>query len=199
MSEAKALHELPSTYTPLDYLENVNSAYISLNVTTDFGQVFEAEIYPTSTSDQAVLGGRTGWGNGAVLWYNNGKIVWSVARTDAADNNCPINAKYYVKGTLPEQNNSPFTLQVNNNTVTRTFNSQNVFAGQNLLPFRAANDTRYFTGRLYWYKVTKNDEVQIWLIPCISDSNEYGMWDKVEGKFYGSSNSAVFTGQTLTT
>lgn len=53
----------------------------------------------------------------------------------------------------------------------------------------------YFTGRLYYCKISENDVMkQYWLPAKRKSDNMIGMYDIVRNTFYGSANSVTFSG-----
>lgn len=55
----------------------------------------------------------------------------------------------------------------------------------------------YSSARVYWFKIFNNGTLVRDFIPCKNESGAVGLWDDVEGKFYGNSGTGTFTAGNL--
>ena len=209
VGNTQTFHELPSGYTALEYLENPNGACIDTGITiadVDFIDITFAIVERTAKNESRIFGG-TNWtaiggyhslmlnetkGNGRVILYNN---VTPIKRYFPTETGTPTNIifelepvsayKAYQDGVLAFPNLN-FT-----NTIILFYGSGITNGGLSV-----ANVQKYgWAGRMYDFKIGEHGTLSRWFVPCINTDGEFGMWEKVNGEFYGSENEAVFTGQ----
>ena len=174
-----------------EYIIN-NKGYIDTGILYDNSKI-EMNLTPSAIGGSlAFWGSRLGNGSdsftlfcqGNDIYYQNGKLTYA-AHQDlliANQNTTIVAYDGYIKV---------------NDTVL-TFTKQNFTTGVNIFLFTSApNDYRRIAGKIYYCKIWNSDTLVRDFIPAYrTDTKEYVMFDKVEGKFYPSFDKGYpFTGK----
>ena len=187
IDEEASPSRLPQGYTEVEYIENTSTAYINTEVllydsTTNsyniqckcyfqpYGNDFEYLFGTERTSSPYV---------GVIFRYYQRNIQYaeypenvSWTHIDNGDGTSGITAS--CSSTTATNGNNPLTL----------------FCG-----LWSTGPWRNGRGKIYSFKVTKNDTLVRDLVPCKRDSdNKYGMYDIVNDVFYLSPNNVDFSG-----
>lgn len=189
--EAQPVSPLPDGYVQLEYIESTRTQYIDtgFNVTantqidmsgyvesysTNFA-LFGARSAASSTNDTANL----------LLFMANGTI-----RSDYYGNS--ISATATISGTFDIHRTKNVTT-VNSYTLTNAESTS--FSGLPLFLFAAnTNGSASLFGsfRLYSCQIYDNETIVRDFIPCIDPSGEVGLYDTVDGLFYGNEGTGAF-------
>ena len=198
---------LPVGYTQLDWIQSSGTQWINTGYSPNANTKIEASFntctrrawgvyFGCSTADEPRDGVQVRWygGNDRLNgWFGNPNF-----QTEGV-----INMTQNQDVTVTLERGS-FTL----NGTTSTLTSQNVpdanplylFAGYCLHPqgsaaetFDAANHVyRPQAMRLYSFKVSEEGVMKRDFVPCCSATGEVGLWDRVEGRFYGNQGTGTF-------
>lgn len=193
---------LPDGYTPLNYIENaVKATYYKdiraaiqpgVDANGDFGFSirFHTDVVGTSTG-QTIIGA-----------YDSGRIRLTVSlyKIDAVFSTgyVSISGTRYSPNFVVGDNTivlRDHTLTVNGNTIATNVAEIQGLTRMPRLFMSNGGDNNPFNGKMYEAKIYKDGEIVRDMRPCINADNEYGMYDIVNGAFYGSINSYKFTGQ----
>lgn len=193
--------ELPTGYTLVEYIENVSSAYINtgVNAADDIGIHIEYEDnYTYGSSSNYVVGARasssstiligisgSSSGNTSNISYNGSSVNLGVTRSkgkkyvvDLQADSTGLDYRYVIDGSEAKTGRLTKTLSATSTPICLFgFNSSNI-----------KKNTRI--SRCY---ITDGGDVVRYFLPCKNASNVVGLYDCVNGVFYGSSNSYTFT------
>lgn len=195
---------LPEGYTKLEYLWNTDRAYIDTGYSAPDGFIAELGFAYT---DFGTSGGRyiIGAHNTASPYERSG-IGANVGSTSyfamGVGDDSPstgvvakLNRRYNLKLSTVKGNSY---LDVDGVRVWQSTNSQSRSARTLLLFYNhyslnsGSNGTM---GKLWPVKIySPTGKLVRNFVPCMNPNGEYGMWDKVEGKFYGNCGTGAFTG-----
>lgn len=208
-------------YIPCEYIENVSTAYINTGVNVKTSKYFDIDISVTTLDRNNYIIGQRAKNNvidsssnvmTGILVNTSNNFETGVARTDVKYTNytVEINKRYRLTGDYKN-----VTVKYNGideetqETVEQSFKITN--AGVYTTNFNrilflfninqpTLNESNAFRGRMYGCKIY-NDNGTVLLrdyIPMYKIStDEYGMFDQLNQKFYGSGNSSKFTGSLL--
>lgn len=199
--------KIPEQYKPVEYLENNSTAYI------DTGHIPTSAT--TVNADVLITGGcnsSTDW-----LWRpfigtqvdTDHRYMVGIYKNETGG----IDFDYFtdVKGCSDLEHNYinervNFKTQIQNNTIYVLANDTELCA-RTVLPapafkhgialFTGADDNlhRHAYGRFYFYQAYESDELVQNMIPVYDTvSEQYGMYDTVNDKFFTSANDDKFTG-----
>lgn len=201
MMESK--HDLPNGYTALSYLELVNKAgwnstahaYIDTGIVPNpenFG--FEVKFYaptiPTNGGQEPISCNGNDF-NLIVSTYKTTVTSTGYITLKSGSNN--YKEPHFIKG----DNHVMYKdgVLISNGYLLSPINIGGN-AGVSIHLFtRASDKINSFQGRTYYVKIWNNGKIVRDFVPCISPSNEYGMYDLVSRRFFGSNNSYKFTGK----
>lgn len=197
---------IPTSYTPVEYIESSGTQYI------------DTGIYPYQTQTEVKFGGTslsaTGVGDIAGCWNsdNNRYYVcayvgstsptkfWSVDRSNTAITLLsPADTSAHTV-IYNDSNNKVFFDGVEKGTVSDLTTQ---VANQILLFARMGGNgaENYYTGRIYYAKIyDKSTNVLVRnYIPVLDYNNVACLYDQVEGKFYYNQGTGTFTAGTAST
>jgi len=189
-------------FLTLNYIQNTSTAYINTTYVPNINTKVEAQFMQTAlTYTYPTLFGTRNLNTGTQRFYqhinsnktNNGLCYGAISETTIGLRECCyintihtlIQCKDYVELDGVKHN-------INNITTINPTNQLHLFVLRDKSGI--ATDT-YFTGRLYYCKISENGVLKQHWIPAkrLSD-NIIGMYDQVRKTFYASANSTKFTG-----
>ena len=190
---------LPAGFTALDYIESTGSQYIDTGFkhNQDTRVVMDAQL--TSVSSNAWLfEGRNGTGSASslasksVFFYYSSTSLWT---TDYGGSGDRLNFSGIGSTDRLSIDYDKNICTINGQTVTHTattFQSNyNLFL---LADNRAGSASGPASAKLYSCQIYDNGTLIRDFAPCINASGEIGLYDKVNGAFYGNAGSGEFTG-----
>lgn len=187
----KQVYELPPGYTRYEYIESSGNQYINTLfklASTDFVMT---KFKCASASGVGGIYGIYKTGESSALYANGTYYGYDASNVKvntgvSVDTNWHETIHAFGYGVLVIDNEytpfSPFTFTNTNDCplFARTYNDAVGY---------------YFKGDIAYFKVYRNDldTLVMDLVPCKSPNNEVGMYDTVNGSFYGNSGTGVFT------
>lgn len=177
--------KLPAGYRQVDYIESVGGQYVDTEFVPTANTRIECEFSRMNTTAQYsgvyISGSYLAFGGGTniELYYGNKYVsaAFPTGRTtiviDGVSKTASVNGTSYTFS-------SP--------TYTAGTNSLIIFA----LKRSATNIADYCYMRLYGYRVYDNGVLVRDYIPCKTTDNVGGLYDLVEGKFYGNAGTGAF-------
>ena len=190
-----------------EYIENTSNAYIDTGYATPDNN-FKMEVKYTITEftnwEQKIAGtgnNETSLTCGRCL--NSRNTEWELGTNYTFDQIKSVNGDVYISKldipslTMTVSKVSDGTSQTKSFTTrdisSTTMSDWYLFRGENLYPFPGK-------GKIYYVKMWHSDVLVRNFIPYINQSsNEVGLFDLVEHKFYGSANSSKFVAGPTTT
>ena len=175
---------LPSGYTKLEYITS-NGAYINANIKTSLPLVYETDVMWSSFGSRGLFGANGGnfFGvnkNGQASQTNTGVQAiegqWYKVRQEAEETGSGRRNYLYIDGT-----------QIGTHNPSYTQNNISIFA--------SSGSVIASTASCKYFKIWLEGVLVRHFIPCIDPNNVVGMYDLVNGVFYGSANSTNFSGQ----
>ena len=187
LGEISGDSRLPQGYTEVEYIENTSSAYINTEVllydsTTNSYNIQCKCYFQPYGNDFEYLFGTEGTSSpyaGVTFRYYQSKIQY---------NSSPSNVSWtHINN---GDGTSGITASCSSTTATNGNNPLTLFCG-----LWSTGPWRNGRGKIYSFKVTKNDTLVRDLVPCKRDSDDkYGMYDLVTNTFYLSPNNVDFSG-----
>ena len=189
-------------FVRVEYIENTSKAYINTLYKLNHNSKIEAQFSVSEFSDvnsQYLFGARTS--NTINKFYimfpnNSQRMQWHYRAADVQSN---IDIQLDEKWTI---SNNQGTLTYSNGTDTYTLSnvSASFSTAYNCVIFcmngRGSIPTvNCFKGRIYYFKIYQGNELVRDYIPVYKKSTkQYGLWDRVERRFYTSPNGTKFIG-----
>ena len=180
---------LPPGYKRLEYIRATGTQYINTGLKLASTDYIMARFKNTSSEGAGALYGifksgesSTFYANGTYYCYNSSNTKVNTGISVDTNWHNVIHAFNHGVLIIDETYTSftPFTFTNTNNCplFARTYN--------NAIGY-------YFSGEVAYWQVYRNDTLYMDLVPCIDPNNEVGMYDMVNGSFYGNSGSGSFT------
>lgn len=185
---------LPSGYTELEYIESSGTQYIKTgfkpNNNTRLVMDEQITAHPASTS-QYLFGARTD-----SYTVNFGLLLKSLFRSDYGESKVDSMYKTPLKRLTVDKNKNVCTL-TDEIVTSEMKNAVSTFQSNYELYLFASNDggTADYNAkmRLYSCQIYDNGTLVRDFVPCRNSSNEIGLYDFVNGRFYGNAGNGVFT------
>lgn len=187
---------LPRGYTLLEYIVSTGTQYIDTGFKPNQDTTVIADVSLASTGTQTIFGARTSssaktfsliWMNSGYyrMHYNNGYTNFTAGLSDPT-----------VRHTIRYEKNE---LTIGDASLSRTYASFQCDYNLMLLAVNTANTVSLYTSaKLYACQIYDNGILVRQYVPCINPDGEVGMYDIVNGQFYGNAGTGTFTaGQTL--
>ena len=176
------LHNLPSGYTELEYVQSSGTQYLDTGVAFKDGIRVEVDFQYISLGGTAYTFGFNDY-LGYLFYVSNG--VYTINSSQSINYSASIYNKTHISATFTATNNIP-TITATIGDETKTFTRSNSGGSlYNLQIFTASGQANYAsTGRCYGVKVYDNDVLVMELVPAIRTSdNKVGMYDTVGNTF----------------
>lgn len=181
--------DLPDGYIALDYIEVTGTQYIETSSKGTQKTRVKCEFMHTAISDGAIYGARnTTSSNNFSFRVIQGN--WQPAYIQLLNPEPAIPADH--NWHMVDHNKQAFYLdgvKIVESTAASSFNTgYNICIGQ----IKASAGMYPGCARFRYFQIYEDDVLTVNLVPCISPSCEIGMYDKVEGKFYGNAGTGQF-------
>lgn len=192
----------PDGYTPLNYIENAVKAtsYNNIRAAIQPGVDANGDFGFSIRFHTDVVG--IPYGQVIISAYDNSSIRLTVSlyKIDAVFSTgyISISGTRYNPNFVVGDNTivlRDHTLTVNGNTIASNVAEIQGLTRMPTLFLSNGGDRNPFNGKIYLAKIYKDGAIVRDMRPCINAEQEYGMYDIVNGAFYGSINSYKFTGQ----
>ena len=184
------LVELPGGYTAMNYLQSSGTQYIDTGFKPNQDSKMDIDAQHVSTSGTVSIGGvRTDGANNFFGWIGvSGNLRSYYYNT------------YQVVSTLDTSRHT-YTKDKNqtliDNALLSTLTYGNFSNTQSILLF-ACNDKNgadfYSSVRMYSCQIYDSGMLVRYFVPCKNESGVFGMYDRVNAKFYENAGSGSFTG-----
>ena len=179
---SKPIVGLPAGYTELEYIEGTGTQYIDSNFYPN--QNTRIEIDFMCTGDMSVFGTQNGFGNRAFMHASTMACFGnsSTQAITAWSNNVRYTCSHSKEGTY------------RNGTLlwTPTYNEFTAAYTLTLMGNHEGNTVYPYDGRVYSCQIYDNGTLVRDFIPCINNSGEIGLYDRVNKTFYGNAGTGVF-------
>lgn len=189
--------KLPDGYTELEYIQSSGTQYIDTGVKIGSAgkAVMDMEILSTPTSrimfafGSSISGDSERYGVAYLKELTYWRNIHSTGTNSAV--NFPTTLPAVGRHKIIKDRNKCTIDGEEMNAQQRTFTSTvNLY----MLARNQAGTAQYLmTARVYSFQLYQNDVVVRDFIPCRNSNNVVGMYDLVEGKFYGNSGTGAFT------
>lgn len=189
---------LPSGYKMLEYIQSSGTQYINtgFNPKGTTKVVFDFQMVNQGTSQQGVFGSRPG---------TSGRFTVFTGQSGTSD----LQVDYNTEQTLASVSNPITGLNVNDRTVIEVSNSL-IINGNTIKTVSAVSFTSTYslflfannnvgtaqipgTLKLYSCQIYDNGTLVRDFIPCKNVDGTVGLWDDVNGVFYGNAGTGTFT------
>lgn len=184
-------------YIEVEYIENTSTAYIDVGlVPTNLTRV-QTQVRATALNGVLFGARKIAAVKNAdcfALWFLSNQIRTDFYRTSQVPiSNPSINTLYTI-----DKNKWKTTVNSSEKTATNgTFNS--IYTMYIFNVHQPSTETRYFKGKMYYFKYYENGELLRDYVPAYQISTQkYGLLDKLSNTFYVSPNGIDFTGPSIT-
>lgn len=185
---------LPTGYTELEYIKSDNKCSISTGQAADFkGRRIVIDIEPGefSGNNEYIVSAPMNSGY-STYFYLYRKSATTILYRYAKGNSITKTIDITNKRIVVDWNFPLKTLSVGSEKYTLT--QSTVIIGTVISIFGVASSSSYsIAGKLYSAKLYYNGTLQRDYVPCINPSGVVGLYDLVEGKFYGNAGTGAFT------
>lgn len=195
---------LPDGYTQLQYIESHGTEYIdtgfkpnqNTRLVLDVGKPTSG--YDTADDSQGLFGARTAPNDNAYNFFMRSDGTGNPSLDDYGTTRQNTETQFtYDRATIDKNKN---VTSINSTTYTHT---EQTFACLYTLYIFACNSSdvagfmctvRFYSMRIYSSSEDGNDLLIRNFIPVKNPDGEYGLYDLVDGKYYGNSGTGAFTG-----
>ena len=195
---------LPSVYTQLEYIESTGAEYIDTEFkpNQDTRVVMDAQLVRERTAEaaNALFGVRTSISSKAYsIHYNTSNGYLYHFYNNGYTGNLTIEDK--TNRLVYETDKNTFKTtggSWNNSTNARPYASFQCDYNLYLFALNNAGATSFFSClRLYSCKIYDGAVLIRDYVPCKNQTGEYGLYDLVNGEFYGNAGTGAFTGSDV--
>lgn len=188
---------LPEGYTQLTYIQSTGTQYIDTGYVPNQNTriILDAHVVPTTSIDP-VFGARTATDKNAFgLWLTAPDAV-NPQYGNVSYGTQTINMDFD-RRLVYELNKNIFTVD----GITRTFAEATFSSTYPMYLFQINNFgkafSRFTKGKIYFCKIYDNDVLVRDFVPCRNPDNVVGLYEMVNGVFYGNAGSGAFSGAPL--
>lgn len=174
-----------------EYLENVSNSYIDLDYVPTNTTGVKIEASPNKVKSAQILLGR-GYSDNNTRWWlnftsgNSLSFGWNTAYSTI--NPYYANTWYVIEHNyLNSRTNSVNDVVADSQYPNLTLTSDSISLFTNI----SYPSNYVFTGKVKYLYITEGDQIVRNFVPCTYNGIP-GLWDKIELKFYGSSNNGTF-------
>lgn len=182
---------LPAWYQRLEYIQNTSTAYIDTGVQPNY--TFEYELKANAVTGGCVVGTYfNSEGTDYRFFQVNNQFYFDVGnkRLCGIDDQSKWTYPYHVKWGNYYIEELNVGVKITYTTFDEKMENANISSNVYLLGGKG-----YVPGKVWLFKIWDNGKLIRDFVPCKRRSdNVYGMYDKVEGKFYASASNVAFTG-----
>lgn len=185
--ETKPSSRLPEGYTEVQYIQSDGTQYVDLGFKPNQNTKFEVDVKINNTKCH-VFGARTKWKQKAFAIYWSSNDVNCIQVADLCFNG----------GVFDTANRHKIVMTASelyfDGELKVSYSVGNFQCEQNawLMSCYSSSPSEYAHGNLYFAKIYDNGELIRDCIPCIDPSGTVGIYDAVDGKFYGNAGTGVF-------
>lgn len=180
--------KLPAGYRQVDYIESTGTQYVDTEFKPNSNTRVVMDAQATNTTTGMFFGGRESGGGSSFSFVSlNG-----VYRTDygASGVATTISLASNVRRTIDKNKN---VTTIETETVTNTAATFSTPVTMTLLAVNAGGTISYqISAKLYSCQIYDNGTLIRDYIPCKTNANVAGLYDMVEGKFYGNAGTGAF-------
>lgn len=192
---APSTSRLPKGFTELTYIESTGTQYIDTGVIPSNADRFVGRITPMALGTTVVIGIYQNF-QWHPLGFSKGNTAYSYSGWLTANKNMAVGVEYEFETNFSNGNQS---MKINGEIVassTKTYAPPTIpyylFAIDN-----NGNPSSYSKVKIDFLQIYQNDVLVRDFVPCISDADGVGLFDLVEGKFYGNAGSDSFIGSEV--
>ena len=185
--ETKPSSRLPDGYTEVQYIQSSGTQYVDTGFQPNNNTKIEVDVKLTNTKCH-VFGARTSWKNNAFA------LFWSSGASECVQlANQNFNGGTYDEKARHEISMTSTELRIDEK-LNATYSVGAFQCNQTawLMSCYSSSASEYAHGNLYFAKIYDNGELIRDCIPCIDPSGTVGIYDAVDGTFYGNAGTGVF-------
>lgn len=188
------LHNLPSGYTELEYIQSSGTQYLDTGIAYKDGIRAEVDFQYVSYSNTAYTFGFNDYLGYLFFVSSNG--VYTINPSQSLNYTASIYNKTHISALFNLNNNIPMiTVTIGNETKTYTRNDAGGTVYNLQLFTVSAQTSNISVGRCYGVKIYDNDVLVMELVPALRTSdNKVGMYDTVGNTFKINSGTGNFIG-----
>lgn len=176
--------QLPDGYTELQYLESSGTQWIDTGVKPDQTYALKIKFQTEQSSSGGIAVSDASWqSNGFGIWCNAAAFGNGTMQTTEWHGTTPIEIELSQQGLFVNGN-----LTWTPDTATFTVPANMTLFSLN----RNGSIAEKLTGKIYFAQLFKAGKPVRNFIPCTNPSGIPGLYDLVDGKFYGNSGTGVF-------
>ena len=176
--------QLPDGYTELQYLESSGTQWIDTGVKPDQTYALKIKFQTEQSSSGGIAVSDANWqSNGFGIWCNAAAFGNGTMQTTEWHGTTPIEIELSQQGLFVNGN-----LTWTPDTATFTVPANMTLFSLN----RNGSIAEKLTGKIYFAQLFKAGKPVRNFIPCTNPSGIPGLYDLVDGKFYGNSGTGVF-------
>lgn len=176
--------QLPDGYTELQYTESSGTQWIDTGVKPDQTYALKIKFQTEQSSSGGIAVSDANWqSNGFGIWCNAAAFGNGTMQTTEWHGTTPIEIELSQQGLFVNGN-----LTWTPDTATFTVPANMTLFALN----RNGSIAEKLTGKIYFAQLLKAGKPVRNFIPCTNPSGIPGMYDAVEGKFYGNAGTGVF-------
>lgn len=188
---------MPSRYQKVEYIESTGTQYIDTGVylTGDSRVKIKFQLTNTTYKGERIFGSQ--FPNETFRFGTGGDVTWRVGYWDSTSVSLStpspaLNVLYEI-----DFNKTEFYL---NNNLIHTFTKKDFTATHTAYLFNVhyTNNTDFVVAKVYSCQIYDNNRLVRNFIPVYDTlTNKYGMWESVQGKFYGNAGTGDFKGSIV--
>lgn len=184
---------LPDDYIPLEYIKASGTQYIDTDVIADQDTRIICRVI-------CIADNKTNWVYGSRYSTSSRLFTFAVSSSNAHNVSYGSTRTAFTKGIISDEfvtiyHNKNIATVNGDNAITLT---KSTFTTPGSLILFGCNTngtiTTDSTVSAQYFKIYDGDTLIRDYVPCISPDGEYGMYDKVNGQFYGNAGTGSFTG-----
>lgn len=178
---------LPYGYQKLQYIQSSGTQWLNTGVQPTVNTKFSFGVYMLEKTGDCIVGNFLNDNNDYRIFNYEGTIYWDFKDSRLIGETGSFSINEYLE------------FECGNYYVNK--NGQRVLTGSNITAFTADANIFVFSkdgsstgcsGKLYFLKIYDGESLIRDYVPCISPAGAVGLYDLVDGKFYGNSGTGVF-------
>lgn len=188
---------LPSGYTEVEYIESTGTQYIDTGVSAPEGCRVQCKVaYTSLSSTLAVVFGSH---DAAPPYYRNflaaTSSTWELGAYGTSDFGSPITNTVYEIDVNTKSGEIGCSVNGNTYTINQSIAPSAQRSALSVYLFALHYADGLFSAKMkaWWYKIYVGGTLVRDFVPCKNPSGAVGLYDTVNGTFYGNSGTGVFT------